>query len=95
MKTSDTTIRFRSRPDERRLYEQAAGQERITLSAWLRKVCRGAATGQTTDAETRRDLVRMRMAVNRLAAVTAAPEAASTIEEIRTLLDRRIGIARR
>lgn len=36
MKTSDATIRFRSRPDDRRLYEQAAGRADMRLSAWVR-----------------------------------------------------------
>ncbi|WP_182085955.1 hypothetical protein [Aureimonas sp. ME7] len=97
MKTSDATIRFRSRPDDRRLYEQAAGRADLRLSAWVRRACRNAATGQTVDIDTRRDLVRLRMSLNRLATLsTALPpdgEAAVTIREMRAVLDRRIGRA--
>lgn len=95
MKVSDATIRFRSRPDDRRLYEQAAGRADMGLSAWVRRACRSAATGQAIDIDTRRDLVRLRMSLNRLASLSAAlppdAEAAATIREMRDVLDRRIG----
>jgi len=97
MKTSDATIRFRSRPDDRRLYEQAAGRADMGLSAWVRRACRNAATGQTVDIDTRRDLVRLRMSLNRLASLSTAlqpdAEAAAAIGEMRVILDRRIGRA--
>lgn len=91
MKVSDATIRFRSRKDDRQLYEQAAERENLNLSSWVRRACRGAALGQTMDTDVRRDLVRIRMALNRLAANATDGDTIVAISEMRALLDRRIG----
>lgn len=91
MRVSDSTVRFRTRPDDRVRYERAAAAYGISLSAWMRRVCAQASAGVVFDAGIKRDLVKMRMIMNRISDHTHDPSVIAAAEEAGRLLQARIG----
>lgn len=80
MKVSDTTVRFRSRPDDRNAYAAAAANSGITLSEWVRRACNRAIRSAPMDAEARRNLVILRMTLNRARDSVSDPSLVADID---------------
>ena len=87
MPTSEETIRVRSRADEKARLIAAANVKGITLSALVRRFLQDGIEGRTVTRQ-RQDDVRLRMALNRLAALANHPEANTIAAEAKALLSR-------